>query len=332
MASERTFYDEWLTVGDRLQDAYDRSPVIIHSSQVPWVRTRQDVRTKIILGDELGLPTMGTMLLESEIPPGWHTGQHSHGEEAIFILDGEGFSIVDGQRFDWHKETVLQIPYRAVHQHFNTGDPPARYLSAMALPLETYVKIARVEHIEDCGPNDPELVRSLPREQSQYLPSGRRVALHMEDAPEVNEAEQKTEAYQRQRSIPSKELATGRNGFHEPWSVSMHFIFADPPGYHSGMHAHLEAVLYVLDGEGYSTVRGVPQRWGPGDVLHVPPAMAEHQHFNESGTVERMLRVSYGIRWWWEDVWPEGYKVRRVYDKAGRPIEAGQIERVRERS
>ena len=42
---------------------------------------------------------------------------------------GEGFTVVEGQRFNWHTGTVIQIPYRAAHQHFNTGATRTRYLA-----------------------------------------------------------------------------------------------------------------------------------------------------------------------------------------------------------
>jgi len=82
---------------------------------------------------EIGFSTSGVAML-SEIPAEWHTGKHSHGEEAIYIVHGQGFSIVDGLRYDWEKGSCLFMPYGSVHQHFNSGEDTARYFSAMALP------------------------------------------------------------------------------------------------------------------------------------------------------------------------------------------------------
>ena len=77
-----------------------------------------------MVANDLGYATMGSNVLKAEIPVGWHTGKHRHGEESMHILEGEGFSIIDGQRFDWHKSSTIQIPYWAEHQHFNTGNVP----------------------------------------------------------------------------------------------------------------------------------------------------------------------------------------------------------------
>jgi cupin superfamily acireductone dioxygenase involved in methionine salvage len=108
-------------------------------------------------------------------------------------------------------------------------------------------------------------------------------------------------------------------------------IFEEPPYHHSGRHKHLEAVIYVLDGEGYSEVQGRDERWEAGDILHVPPAMFEHEHYNDSPRPYRQVRIQFGIRYWFTDIWPEGYTAQRCYDEFGQPIIAGRIERVRER-
>ncbi len=329
---ERTFYDEWLAKGDELEAWFRRSPVIAHDRDIPWVRTRQDARVKLMISDELGFPTMGSTVLKGEIPVGWHTGKHRHGEESMHILQGEGFSIVDGQRFDWHKHSTIQIPYRAEHQHFNTGSVPAQYLSGMCFPLEAYVKLARLEQLEDCGPNDPAALAQIPPETSQYLADGRRVVIHLEQAPVDDPSGDATghlEANQNQHHTNIFLVVDG-NGFKAP-SVAVTHIFEEPAGFHGGRHAHLEAVLYVLEGEGYTEIDGVDQRWEAGDVMHVPPAMFEHEHYNDTGRDYKLLRIQFGVRFWFTDIWPEGYTSRRIYDVEGRPIIAGRIERVRER-
>ena len=111
------FYDEWLAASDRIQEEFKRSPVIARDPDIPWTKTRQDAKVKLMVAKELGFPTMGSTVMKGEIPVGWHTGKHSHGEESLHILSGSGFSVIDGQRFDWHKGSTLQIPYRAEHQH-----------------------------------------------------------------------------------------------------------------------------------------------------------------------------------------------------------------------
>jgi quercetin dioxygenase-like cupin family protein len=324
-----TYYDDWLQAGERAQEAFRCSPMIAKDREIPWIRTRQDARSKLMIAKSLGFPTMGSNVIKAEIPIGWHTGKHVHGEESIHILRGQGFSIVDGQRFDWHEHSTIQLPYRAEHQHFNTGDEPVVYLSGMIFDLEEHLHLARLEQLEDCGPNDPGRLADVPPEQSQYYRNGLRAVIHVEQAPTEMDPEDKLAANQNQHD-KTWYLVEPRNGF-KAISVAVTHIFEEPPYHHSGRHKHLEAVIYVLGGEGYSEVQGTNQHWETGDILHVPPAMFEHEHYNDSAMPCRQLRIQFGIRYWFTDIWPEGYTSQRIYDEYGNPIIAGRIGRVRER-
>lgn len=88
---------------------------------------------------------------------------------------------------------------------------------------------------------------------------------------------------------------------------------------------NLEAMIYILEGEGYSEVQGRNEPWKGGDLLHVPPAMFEHEHYNDSPLLCKQLRIQFGIRFWFTDIWPTGYTSQRIYDKAGQPIVAGAM-------
>jgi quercetin dioxygenase-like cupin family protein len=324
-----TFYDDWLAAGDEIEGRFRTSPGVARDADRPWESTRQDARVKLMLADELGFPMMGGVVLKAEIPIGWHTGRHRHGEEAIHVVDGTGFLLLDGRRFDVRPGSTIHIPYRAEHQLVNTAHEPLRYVSGLAFPLERFVKLGRMEQLEDCGPNDDSLL-ATPAELGQALPDGRRVIIHLDEAPTDpgDEETSKLEAYQKQHYL-TRYLVMKRNGFRTPTSVAMTHVFEEPAGFHGGLHKHLEAVLYVLDGEGYSDVGEKPERWSAGDALHVPPAMWEHAHYNHGDRTSRMLRIQFGIRLWFTDIWPEGYTPQRIYDADGRPVQAGWIDPAR---
>ena len=78
-------------------------------------------------------------------------GKHSHGEEAMFIIEGEGCTVIDGERFDWEKGSTLFIPFGAVHQHFNTGSETVRFVAANAIHLERFVGLAKLVQYEDAA-------------------------------------------------------------------------------------------------------------------------------------------------------------------------------------
>ncbi len=104
----RNFYDEWLAADERIEGAFRNSPMVARDADTPWVRTRQDAKVKLMVSNRLGFPTMGGTILTGEIPACWHTGKQAHREESLHILRGCGFSVIDGQRFDWHEGSSLQ--------------------------------------------------------------------------------------------------------------------------------------------------------------------------------------------------------------------------------
>ena len=173
------FYSEWLARSEAVEKAVDDGPRVARHKDLKWERTRQDARVALMIAPETGFPTAGSLLMKAEIPVGWHTGQHLHGEEAMYIEQGEGFLILDDERYDFQKGTILHIPFRSPHQLFNTGAMPVVYLSGLAWHLESFINMGRMEQRVDCGPNDPSEMEEFPPEKSQYWPEDeRRISMH----------------------------------------------------------------------------------------------------------------------------------------------------------
>ena len=72
-----------------------------------------------------------------EYAPGGRTQKHGHVNEAAFyILDGEGYEIHDGVRYDWKAGDVAIVHMNCVHQHFNAStEKPARALVLKPKPM-----------------------------------------------------------------------------------------------------------------------------------------------------------------------------------------------------
>src|SRR5688500_2349527 len=175
-------YEAWLERSGKVRASLERPPVVAQGAKLPWIETRQDARVQMLIGAATGFPTQGTALLRAEIPAGWHTGRHVHGEEAIHFLSGSGFSMVAGARYDWKAGTTVHVPFRAEHQHVNTGAEPAQYISAVTHDLDLATNIGGIEQLGEKGPDDGSLARRYPAETSQLAADGRRIALHLEDA------------------------------------------------------------------------------------------------------------------------------------------------------
>jgi gentisate 1,2-dioxygenase len=85
-----------------------------------------------------------------EYGPGGKSQKHGHVNEAAFyILDGRGYEIHDGVRYDWQAGDVAIVHNNCVHQHFN-ADPekPARALVINTKPMFLFLNMLFQKTVE----------------------------------------------------------------------------------------------------------------------------------------------------------------------------------------
>jgi uncharacterized cupin superfamily protein len=299
------FYDEWLTLWDKCVKEKQSAKRAIHADELKWERTRQDYKAALMVAPETGFRTMGGCTMMAEIPLGWKTGRHSHGEESIYFLEGSGFSIVDKRRYNWEKGTCMRIPFGSEHQHFNNGNVAARYLSALSPRFEYFAGIAKYEHSEDCGE-----FKSEPKHDGEIKDhdgEGRRIVLHQKDAdvgiPGDEKVRAKTDAFSQSFPAQMQRVVSSKNikymGFYDDFvgeEQEITDIFIKKPGSASIKHAHGEAMLHILQGEGYSIIEGEKVPWRAGSTLHVQGPQTTHQHFTTGDVESHQLRIHFGLR------------------------------------
>ena len=85
-----------------------------------------------------------------EYAPGGRTQKHGHVNEAAFyILDGKGYEIHDGVRYDWSAGDVAIVHMNCVHQHFNADAvKPARALVLKPKPMLMFMNMLFQKMVE----------------------------------------------------------------------------------------------------------------------------------------------------------------------------------------
>ncbi|MFC1816830.1 cupin domain-containing protein, partial [Thermodesulfobacteriota bacterium] len=122
------------------EDARRRSAgkVVIKGSDCVWEQGEQGMSFRYICRsnwDRAALPFWQNFRLKLNT----HTGKHKHqGGLGLYVLEGKGYTIVDGVRYDWEKDDLVILPVKpggVTHQHFNLNPgKPCEWLAIIFHP------------------------------------------------------------------------------------------------------------------------------------------------------------------------------------------------------
>jgi gentisate 1,2-dioxygenase len=123
MADEKTLLDWFFDKRDEQRASKAKGTWLIKAKDTPWENNRQGKQQWFLHPAMEDLSIRSLMVFRQEIPPGGCTGvQRTPGGQAMFIVRGRGYTLLDGKKHEWEAEDVLNIPIRAdgvVMQHFN---------------------------------------------------------------------------------------------------------------------------------------------------------------------------------------------------------------------
>ena len=222
-----------------------------------------------------------------ELFPGGSNHGHGHQNEALFyILEGRGYEIHDGKRYDWEKDDLVVVHNDSVHRHFN-ADPDRRAVAIvmkaksawMYLGLWQQGRSGPVKSEELYGPRE-EWARlwttGVEQRKKVLKPADTRWETTRDGRVRVLSSPQRTDFRAFSMDIYQQEI---------------------PLGSRSAKHWHMaDEALYVISGRGhslqwdveaeiadkyYAHVKKDPVRceFATGDVVYVPQNTI-HQHFN----------------------------------------------------
>ncbi|HET7700058.1 MAG TPA: cupin domain-containing protein [Candidatus Limnocylindria bacterium] len=230
-----------------------------------------------------------------ELKPGGSNHGHGHQNEATFyILEGRGYEIHDGVRYDWEEGDFAIVHTEAVHRHYNASQTER----ALALVIKAKAAWMYLGLIQQG--------RSKPFDREGFGPRQDWSQLWSPDATSrkkvVKRADTKWEDTPdgRVRIISSAARTDVRS-----YAVDL-YEQEIAPGGASGKHWHMaDEVCYVISGTGhslhweveaeiaekyYARIANEPTRhdFVKGDVLYVPQNTV-HQHIADGNEPLRLL-------------------------------------------
>jgi len=82
------------------------------------------------------LPSRSVSMSIGTLDPGRATSSHRHAYESlVYVTKGRGYTIMEGQRFEWKAGDALYTPPWCWHQHFADEDGDVEYLTATNMPM-----------------------------------------------------------------------------------------------------------------------------------------------------------------------------------------------------
>jgi hypothetical protein len=117
--------------------------VVIRGKEQPWKQSRQGLSRRYTMPSCYWGETPVTALDDWNIfiqDIRRHSGMHRHqGGLVIYIIEGAGYSLVNGERHDWEAGDLLLLPMKpggVEHQHFNKHEgTPARWIAFISAQL-----------------------------------------------------------------------------------------------------------------------------------------------------------------------------------------------------
>jgi hypothetical protein len=132
---ELTRYQELIELRDKERERITRSSVCVNGRELPLEVNPQGM-LKWYMHPTIDCTAHKFLIFYSqEIPPASRSGkQRCQGGVVFVVVEGAGYTVIDGQRHDWKKGDLLQLPIKpegVTFQHFNGREKePALLIAA----------------------------------------------------------------------------------------------------------------------------------------------------------------------------------------------------------
>jgi hypothetical protein len=164
MPSERTsklaktnYWDELFALRDRQRAERENGLQVIDEDELPLEVNRQGLMRWYMHPSIRDTVLSTVMFFEQEIPPGSRSGRIKfQGNQIIMIVEGSGYTMLDGVKHAWKAGDVVSLPLREngiVVQHFNPDQQTTAKFVAAEMNWFECSSVDRgsgFEQLEDC--------------------------------------------------------------------------------------------------------------------------------------------------------------------------------------
>ncbi len=223
-----------------------------------------------------------------ELKPGGSNHGHGHQNEACFyILEGKGYEIHDGVRYEWEKDDLVIVHNDSVHRHYNRSQTE-RALALVMKAKSAWMYLGLWQQGRSAPLADP----------ARYGPPADWSALWTPGATEKKKVVKPSDTrWENTRDGRVRVMTSRARTDVRAWSVDV-YQQAIAAGGRSAKHWHMaDEILYVISGRGHSLhwevaaeigeryvarIAKEPTRWefAAGDLVYVPHNTV-HQHSND---------------------------------------------------
>ena len=138
----RNLFDELIEMRDEQRKNQEKAVWLIKGKDLPFENSKLG-KLRWYMHPKLKSPCINTLMIYvQEIEPNGRSGRvHHPGNQVIYIMAGQGYTMIDGEKYHWSKGDVVQLPLRvtgSVVQHFNTSEKEvARFVACEPNTMES---------------------------------------------------------------------------------------------------------------------------------------------------------------------------------------------------
>jgi len=121
--AQKNYWDDLVSIRDQQREQIHTGIQVIKEGDLPLESNRQGMM-RWYMHPSIKDTALATMIFfQQEIPPGSRSGRVKfQGGQVILILEGKGYTVIDGVKHQWEAGNVLNLPLRPrgiIVQHFN---------------------------------------------------------------------------------------------------------------------------------------------------------------------------------------------------------------------